>query len=706
MKRTNATIAAKPVSQETAQKIPWPDFLFFVSLFGIVLALYYQILDNPLLFDSATTLNENFLNNSPHSFSLQFHRFFSYNTFFIFYRIFGKSMWEQNLLNIFFHFANGVLMFYFYRVLFAVFLSNGAEPRYRFWLPAAAALIFMLHPISVYATAYLIQRTILMAVFFSLIALIFYVLALSRGHPLFYVGSILGFFFAAYSKEHTVLLPGVMGLLLVMAYRQGRLKFQEPPLPTNGKPPWSTVLLETGWPYVFFALVMYFISQGRDDVIGLIYEPHGQAITRLLTEKDLGVTENNALLLSQITQGFMYFRYLFVWLVPLPQFLSIDVHVPFPMTWYSLPELPGFIAFVLLFLGLAYLLYRSKGETALLAFGLLSPMILFLLEFTTVRMAEQFVLYRSYLWVITLFAALPWVFQRVEFKFKKSAGLILGIFAVIYVLLLIPTTNGRIDTFESRHSIWEDTIQKIHGDETSMIKTYRTYNNYGHALTLEGDMAKAITYFLKSVQINPYYTKAWSNLGAAYVALGGSSELTPEQTQDYYNKAQSAFQKALETEPHFPDALIGLGVVFANQGLFEESLDYYNQAARADPKNSNIYYNSGNSYLHLGRLNEAKVLYNKALELNPGLTEAFYNLALVDQRLGQYGEAEKHLKQALNTNPAFLEGRASLAGIYRQFNRVNEAEEEENRIRAIDPSFFQRQQSGNTFKNVRIQSNN
>jgi tetratricopeptide (TPR) repeat protein len=604
----------------------------------LIFILYYRILDNPLVFDSATTLNGSFLNSNSHLFYFGSARWLSWQTFFQIYNLTGMDMTWQHAFNIVLHMANTALVFQFYEILFGFFLRSDVADKSSFNSRLAAlfaAAFFGLNPVAVYGTAYLIQRTIQLVVFFSLISLIAFLKGITGRKPWLYLVSVGCYFAAVYSKEHAVALPGVLFLIAIMSHRRLGIG-------------WRESLKELWWPFCLYALIAIHATFFMSSLFMQVYEPHGQAIVGLAQEKRIPISPDTVYPLSIMEQGYLFFRYLLVWIVPRPSWLSIDIHLPFPKSIFSWPDLPGFMAFLACLVLLPKLIFKG-GKAALFGFGIMAAMLLFLTEFFAVRLAEQFVLYRSYLWAVFFPAAFPFVADRLRAAVPSASKFITPASA-FYLLLLIPITEGRIETFDTRSAIWEDTISKIHGDETMMVKTYRTYNNYGHALTLDGDMDKAAYYYRKSIQINPYYTKAYSNLGAVYV------------TQKKYDAAKVEYQKAIKLEPTFTDAVIGLGVVYAEQGQYDEALVYYAQALKLEPTKSDAWYNAGNAWLNLKRFDRAESGYKNALALNPELAEAYFNLGITYQQWGNPQAAAEAFAKAKAIKPGLFQRQPATNG--------------------------------------------
>src|SRR5205823_2508441 len=215
----------------------------------------------------------------------------------------------------------------------------------------------------------LTQRSIILATLFSLAALWCVLEGLHRHSMGWHLAAAALYFLALISKEHAVMLPAVA---MVLAILMGRFSRQ----------------------LVIAALVMALAAAAAvyraRGLLGSAYEPFAQDIGAL------------AYPLSVMNQGSLFFRYLLTWLVPCPCWISVDLRVALPLALQAL----GFVAF-LGYAVIAALLLRRGGAAGLAGFALLYPWLLALTEFATVRAQEPFVLYRSYLWMSGLPAALP-----------------------------------------------------------------------------------------------------------------------------------------------------------------------------------------------------------------------------------------------------------------------------------------------------------
>lgn len=145
-------------------------------------------------------------------------------------------------------------------------------------------------------------------------------------------------------------------------------------------------------------------------------------------------------------------------------------------------------------------LYRGvvvvqAGQKGLLGFALLFPGIMFATEFSTVRIQEPFVLYRSYMWMPGLFAALPLLSGWLT---PKKSYVLLGSLCVIFV----PLTLNRVDSFSSNLKLWSDAEKLVRG-RLNVFGTERTYYNLGTELGKLKRYDEAVANFDKAIAIQP-----------------------------------------------------------------------------------------------------------------------------------------------------------------------------------------------------------
>jgi hypothetical protein len=370
--------------------------------------------------------------------------------------------------------------------------------------------------------AYLVERSILMATLFVLLMLLSYLEGLLRGGVRWMLAAALFYFAAVYSKEHSIAAPGV-ALALTFLVR---------------KP--SLALFRQIAPYfILTALVAITVLLSIKGILGQVYEPRAAGMLEL-SVKTHGLTGlPNIHLLSILTQCGLFFKYLWLWLLPNPAWMSVDMREPFAMALLSWPYTLGLIAFLAYPCIAAWLLLK-QGKIGLVGFALLFPWILFVTEFSTVRIQEPFVLYRSYLWMPGLFAALPAVFGWLA---PRKFFILLSIVS----LLIVPLTLNRLNTFSSTLLLWDD-AEKLVRDKPDVFGAGRIYYNRGTELGQLKRYEEAIADFSRAIAIYPFDFE-YGNRAAAYFFQGKYQEalrdfdraiaLNPDNANSYYGRAMT-----------------------------------------------------------------------------------------------------------------------------------------------------------------------
>ncbi len=131
-----------------------------------------------------------------------------------------------------------------------------------------------------------------------------------------------------------------------------------------------------------------------------------------------------------------------------------------------------------------------------------------------------------------------------------------------------------------------------------------------------------------------------------------------------FDKAKEKYQKALELNPRFPEALNNLAELMNQTKEFNEAKQLCEEAIKLNKNYAEAYNNLGNSYLNLGSYKEANTFYEKSLFLNnPNKYSVLNNLGLVNAFLNNFKVSNKYLIQATNLIPKEIEAVNTLASI-------------------------------------------
>jgi tetratricopeptide (TPR) repeat protein len=436
------------------------------------------------------------------------------------------------------HIANVILLFYLLRRIICTTMPDKENDATVIWGAGLGALLFALHPVAVYAVGYVVQRSILMATFFGMLMYWSYLRGVVSGEKRWLILSIASYFLACFSKEHSALLPFALAALTMLLRHNYKL---------NAKTMWLT--------WSGYALIFVLVVLRAKGVFGTPYE----SMAAKLFEQE-GIVESTAMLhlLSIFTQAGLFFKYLFLWLLPNPAWMSVDMREPFIDSWLSWQGLLGTSFFVLYGLFAIRWLFRG-GIKGLWGFALLYPWILFLIEFSSIRVQEPFVLYRSYLWMPGLMLIVPLLLLK--FPSRRSIVVI-----SCFTLLMLPLAWNRLWVFADNYRLWNDAALLLSQEDEPGAD--RIFFNRGQAESKVGRWTEAEKDFQRTVTLSPQLDLLRYEWGIALLNLGRYQEalaqfdvgitLAPERGKQYLGKglalmrlheaipAQLQFKKACE----------------------------------------------------------------------------------------------------------------------------------------------------------------
>jgi hypothetical protein len=492
-----------------------------------VTLLYGQFLSNPLVFDDLYFVESAKLDANMAQQVFFNLRWLPYASFQWTRDLIGPELIWFRLGNLALHLLTAITLFFLLRRLFQQALchdGDGNETLSPHWLAFFGALLFSLHPASVYATAYLNQRSMLMATLFAVLTWRLFLEGLIRENYRWLLASAVTYLLAAFSKEHAIMTPAVSITLLFLV---------------NGSSIRQRLMLI--WPTLaLYGLVggcVIFLVKSQN-ILGQAYQPTAGTLMPLLGPE---VNNEYAYPLSMLTESFLFFKYLWIWIVPSPEWMAVDMPQVFAQRLWSWPfwaGLTGFILYPILAIGLLL----QRGLKGLLGFALLCPWLLFATELSTIRIVDTFVIYRSYLWMTCAFAALPFLCQKLS---PKQAAISLTCVA----LFLMPLSWLRLTTFSHPLLLWDDAARLIEKTQETRLGIERIYYNRGSELIKVKHYTEAIEDLTKAVRLTTDKSylagPIYNNRGAAYI-----------ETRQYA-LALNDFNSAIKQGPNNPEPYLG-----------------------------------------------------------------------------------------------------------------------------------------------------
>jgi hypothetical protein len=492
--------------------------LLLLILVGLI---YLPFLGSPLVFDDVPFFKNTIVNfsDAPFSFNL---RWFPYFSFGFTWAFFGENPYIFRVQNMLLHGMNVLLLLLVLRLWISLFIEECARQKMANWGAWLGALVFACHPLAVYGTAYLVQRSILMATLFTLVMHLAYFRGLISGKKRYAALAVAGYFLAVFSKEHSLMVPTILLPLTWVLRAQIKLSRRE--------------LFVTWVGFFVSALIVMMRVKG---ILGDTYEKDA---VDLIGQTEMLKGLSMLHLLSALTQAGLFFKYSLLMLIPNPAWMSIDMRETFLLSWQEWTSWIGFVAFISYGLA-AFIFLLRGGRIALLGLALLYPWLLFMTEFSTIRVQEIFVLYRAYLWLPGLMLLLPVMFSTVSEKKIIWVG-------GVTVLLFLPLAWNRLWVMADNYRLWDDAVQLLHGE--NRLGSQRTYYGRAYAAAEKKDWEKANNDYEKSLSINPSSVQVHLALAKNLVNAGKHQEALQE------------FSKIVVSDSKNSEAHLGMAMTYKN----------------------------------------------------------------------------------------------------------------------------------------------
>lgn len=613
--------------------ISYPSLAAVAAIVLGVCAIYLPSLRNPLVFDDAL-LTSGGLFETYGALRGKLPRELSYGSFVWVQSLLGEGWAIQRVINVLIHLSTALLLYFFHLELSRNFVSGEpAAPtgtqlsdRGRSNGALLGILLFCLNPVAVYAVAYLVQRSILMATLFSVASLLFLSSGLRLRRPGRYVLSFVMFVCAMISKEYAISVPLVALTLYLVIRRPARAQLVK-----------GSVLM-----FGLVAGAALFLIQRDSTIIGKPFDDFSKLFIQQLAQINPEVGQR-AFLLSIINQTYLFFKYLGLWFLPYPGWMSIDLRPPFPVRLWALPHLIGVFAYLGYIAGSIFLVVRYRDERGLLGLLLLIPALLFTTEFITVWVQDPFVLYRSYLWAITF----PGI---VAVLMHGSSGRSVALVGAVLGVLFTAIAFERVISLGSKERLWTDAITK-QVDDPRAVGRWFAYVNRAENYIDQGRMEEAFRDFAASARLGDRGIGAY-NVGAMLASSGRFTEARAALATAEAAGYTGAY------ELHLQKGIVAVGL--REMEIAHRELDAAAQRAATPEARAMAYLHAARGQSSAKKPADAIALYDAVLAAVPDHPDALIESASLALQTGAFADAERRFSLVIAKGdhaPALL-GRA------------------------------------------------
>ena len=238
-----------------------------------------------------------------------------------------------------------------------------------------------------------------------------------------------------------------------------------------------------------------------------------------------------------------------------------------------------------------------------------------------------------------------------------------------------------------RKALNEMQSQSIPSSESAQIRRLAQWVfQQGNFLLMLNQINWAIQAYSHSINLNPFFTDAYNNRGAAYGKNSNYDhaikdfnkviEFKPDNAQAYnirgvaykdkgeYEKAIADHNKAIELKPDFAWAFNYRGIAYKKKGDIDNAIEDFNKAIELKPDLLDAYNNRGMTYDKKDKFDKAIEDFNKAIELGPDLPEVYNNRGMTYGQKGDLDAAIKDFNKAIELKPDLSEAYSNRGNAY------------------------------------------
>ena len=652
--------------------------LFGAFVLAAVLAIYLPGWNHELLFDDLRLTDGAIFGNYGSLLTFK-QRMLSYGSFIWVDLLAGPGWWKQRLVNVGLHLATVAALYALVRdLLERTRFPEDFESQPHFGMSRKAAVqvgvaLFAVNPMAVYAVAYLVQRSIVMATLFSVLACWCFVRGLSGRGVAWYGLALLSYVAAVLSKEHAVMVAAMAVPLYIHVRR----------------PSWKTVATIAGASTALIAVaaVVFFGIYG--EFIGKLFDQRSLDFAQQLERLSPGITQR-MYPLSILNEAALFFAYGFLWFAPNVMWMSVDMRPAFPLSYMAFPQVLGVVGYVGLWIAALWAVLRRRGALSLAGVALMFPLLLYATEFATVWVQDPFVLYRSYLWAV----AVPVLVAIVLTGFQPKTIYVIGCaIGLVFTVLAFE----RVQSLRDDHTAWGDAAEKIDlKAPASAVGRWRPFLNLGAYHLDRGSLGEAQRSFATAEALGSLHGSARFNQGVALQqqkkhaqALTTFAEAEKQGFKDqplYYHRGESAFalgQFALAFDS-FSQGLASAaeGVTGKEMdrmreamrmrraeaaigaGRYDDAIGDFNALLKASPQNRRLALGLGMALVGKGDTQAAIAQFDQIIASTPNAAAAYYGRAMAHNTARRRDDSLKDLDRAIALDPRnaqYQQVRAQLA---------------------------------------------
>ena len=242
-------------------------------------------------------------------------------------------------------------------------------------------------------------------------------------------------------------------------------------------------------------------------------------------------------------------------------------------------------------------------------------------------MADRF----TYLPAIGIFLAATWAIADAASRDPRTRRALVPA-AVLVAIACLLTTRRQVEH-------WRDSVTLFRHALAVTSRNHLAELNLAAALVERGDVAAGLEHARAAQALRPDDVKVLATLGTALARSGHGDE------------AESAYRRALQSDPDSVLAWLGMAVLHAEREQWADAERAYAEVLRREPEHAKAHAGLGFVLSAQARHADAIAQYRAAIVADEKLLQAYNGLALALEATGQTDEALRVLESALQHAP-------------------------------------------------------
>ncbi|MEW6207180.1 MAG: winged helix-turn-helix domain-containing protein [Acidobacteriota bacterium] len=229
----------------------------------------------------------------------------------------------------------------------------------------------------------------------------------------------------------------------------------------------------------------------------------------------------------------------------------------------------------------------------------------------------------------------------------------------------------------------ERLLTRRYTENTEAYQLYLLGKYYERDPVLEASN-KALSFYQAAIDKDPDFALAHVGLAGVYLSLGEFQANRREMQE----KCREEVNKALTLDPNLGEAYMTLGILKKSASLdWSGAEEAYNRANELSPNNPDIIEARASLLIMRGRADEAIREMDEALRFVPNDTSFLLTYAGVLRFARRYDQAIEQVRKAMEIEPNSINAHIRLAMIYLTMSKADEAMAEVKRAEALGADF-------------------